>query len=185
MNDVRENFQRQIVRQKEIYTGVQMKLSMKRLRFKDKQITGNVGLYLICYKLSRRGWNVLPTSRNAKGIDILAYGNNSEKILTIQAKGYTRIEAIGPFIKNADPIADFYMAACFVYQEPKIYVLTKEEVKGRLKLHDEKYWLERVDYEKPEFLENWEKIGYGFADPEETKQLIKIDDEFKKRHRDP
>ena len=38
--------------------------------FKDRQITGNVGLYFICYKLSRWGWNVLPTSRNARGIEL-------------------------------------------------------------------------------------------------------------------
>lgn len=42
------------------------------MKFKNRQITGNVGLFHICYTLSRRGWNVLPTSRNAKGIDILS-----------------------------------------------------------------------------------------------------------------
>jgi hypothetical protein len=25
------------------------------------QIVGNAGLYYVCYELSRRGWNVLPT----------------------------------------------------------------------------------------------------------------------------
>ena len=34
------------------------------------QITGNIGLYYTCYQLSRLGWNVMPTSRNARGIDI-------------------------------------------------------------------------------------------------------------------
>ena len=33
---------------------------------KSNQIVGNVGLYYVCYELSKRGWNVLPTSRNAK-----------------------------------------------------------------------------------------------------------------------
>jgi len=27
------------------------------------QVVGNAGSYYICYELSRRGWNVLPTSR--------------------------------------------------------------------------------------------------------------------------
>ena len=35
---------------------------------RDNQLVGNVGLYYICYELSRLGWNVLPTSRNARGI---------------------------------------------------------------------------------------------------------------------
>lgn len=34
------------------------------------QITGNIGLFYACYELSRKGWNVMPTSRNARGIDI-------------------------------------------------------------------------------------------------------------------
>lgn len=38
-----------------------------------KQVVGNVGLYYVCYELSKRGWNVLPTSRNAKGVDIIIY----------------------------------------------------------------------------------------------------------------
>ena len=32
----------------------------------DAQVVGNVGLYYVCYKLSRLGWNVMPTARNAR-----------------------------------------------------------------------------------------------------------------------
>jgi hypothetical protein len=31
-----------------------------------KQVIGNTGLHYICYELSKRGWNVLPISRNAR-----------------------------------------------------------------------------------------------------------------------
>ena len=48
------------------------------------QLVGNVGLYYVCYKLSLCGWNVLPTSRNAKGIDIVAYNQDATRTLTIQ-----------------------------------------------------------------------------------------------------
>lgn len=43
----------------------------------DSQITGNTGLYYTCYKLSRMGWNVMPTARNARGIDSVAYNRES------------------------------------------------------------------------------------------------------------
>ena len=89
---------------------------MAKVRFNDRQVTGNVGLFFTCYKLSRMGWNVLPTSRNARGIDILAYGKHGEKFLTIQAKGYTKTEDIGPFKERTDVIADFYIVACYVYR---------------------------------------------------------------------
>ena len=35
----------------------------------NPQVVGNVGLYYVCYKLSLQGWNVMPTARNARGID--------------------------------------------------------------------------------------------------------------------
>ena len=37
------------------------------------QVVGNIGMYYAAYRLSLMGWNVMPTSRNAKGIDLLAY----------------------------------------------------------------------------------------------------------------
>ena len=39
------------------------------------QITGNLGLYDCCYKLSLLGWNVMPTARSARGVDIIAYSS--------------------------------------------------------------------------------------------------------------
>ena len=150
---------------------------MAKLKFKDRQLTGNVGLFFISYRLSRLGWNVLPTSRNAKGIDILAYGKHGDKY-TIQTKGYTERGAIGPFKEKTDVIADFYIVASYVYQSPKTYILTKNEVTKLLRLQDGKYWLEYRDYEKAEFLEKWDKIGFGFSDKMESEQIIKIDSEL-------
>jgi hypothetical protein len=45
------------------------------------QITGNVGLYLTCYKLSKLGWNAMPTARNARGIDIVAYDRTASRFV--------------------------------------------------------------------------------------------------------
>ena len=54
------------------------------------QTVGNVGLYYVCYKLSRMGWNVMPTARNARGIDILAYSTDAKRTRTIQVKSLSR-----------------------------------------------------------------------------------------------
>lgn len=152
---------------------------MVRLSFKDKQVTGNVGLFFVCYKLSRRGWNVLPTSRNAKGIDILAYGSQGERILTIQAKGFTGIESVGPFKKESEVLADFYIVVSHVYENPLTYILTKDEVKSHLTppKGDNVYWLNPEDYKLPEFFEKWDKIGFGFSEPSEIDQIARIDKE--------
>jgi hypothetical protein len=37
------------------------------------QLVDNVGLYQVCAELSARNFNVMPTARNAKGVDIVGY----------------------------------------------------------------------------------------------------------------
>ena len=39
----------------------------------DARIVGNIGMFYACYRLSCLGWNVMPTARNARGVDIIAY----------------------------------------------------------------------------------------------------------------
>jgi hypothetical protein len=53
---------------------------------KDAQVTGNIGLYYTCYHLSRMGWNAMPTARNARGVDIIAYSHDCSKMIGVQVK---------------------------------------------------------------------------------------------------
>jgi hypothetical protein len=50
------------------------------------QTIGNIGLFYVCYKLSLFGWNVMPTSRNTKGIDIIIFSQNASQKISIQVK---------------------------------------------------------------------------------------------------
>ena len=50
------------------------------------QLVGNIGLYYVCYELSRRGWNAMPTSRNARGVDVVIYNQAGTESHTIQSK---------------------------------------------------------------------------------------------------
>src|SRR5207344_3307142 len=52
----------------------------------NQQTVGNIGLFFVCYRLSRLGWNVMPTARNAKGVDILIYSQDGSRTRTIQVK---------------------------------------------------------------------------------------------------
>ena len=38
---------------------------------------GNIGMYYAAYRLSQQCWNVMPTGRNARGVDPLIYGVNA------------------------------------------------------------------------------------------------------------
>ena len=39
----------------------------------ETEVTGNIGLYYVCYHLARIDWNVMPSARNAHEIDPIAY----------------------------------------------------------------------------------------------------------------
>jgi hypothetical protein len=52
----------------------------------SENLVGNISMYYVCYELAKRGWNVMPTSRNAKGIDILIYSEDVKRKYGVQVK---------------------------------------------------------------------------------------------------
>ena len=131
---------------------------------KDNQVTGNVGLYYVCYRLSRMGWNAMPTARNARGIDIIAYNTDCSKMLGIQVKTLSKSAPVplGNSLKNL--MGDFVIVVAEVaLGEPRAYILTPEEVKDRIhKGHKEgrvSFWLHVKKYDTEEYREAWDRIG--------------------------
>jgi len=57
-------------------------------------VVGNIGMYFAAYRLSLLGWNVMPTSRNARGIDLLAYDADSLRI-----KMQRRVDESDPYFQ--------------------------------------------------------------------------------------
>src|SRR5919199_964788 len=96
----------------------------------DNQTVANVGLYYTCYCLSRRGWNVMPTSRNARGIDILAYSQDARRRPTVQVKSLSKRSPVPLGTKLEHLFADFVVVCRYVDRDqPECFVLTSEEVK--------------------------------------------------------
>jgi len=134
---------------------------------KSNQITGNVGLYSVCFELSKRGWNVLPTSRNAKGPDVIIYNEKATKTHTIQVKALSNPNPVGTG-KPTSLLTDFFIICRNVYDIPEFFIASTNIIRPRIKEHTNKkgeksYWLERKDYE--EFKDKWNKIGFGFDQP--------------------
>jgi len=131
----------------------------------SKQIVGNAGLFYVCYELSKRGWNCLPTTRNAKGVDVVIYSQDAKKSYTIQVKALSKRNPV-PFGKKPNLIADFVAVVINVMDEeklPEVFIIKTEDVKKRLHKGEKNrrvsYWLQPKDYEK--FKEKWEIIGDG------------------------
>ena len=130
----------------------------------NKQLVGNAGLFYVCYELSKRGWNCLPTTRNAKGVDIVIFSLNSDKRYTIQVNSLSKKNAVG-FGSELEIMADFVIVCTNVLSEkPNSYILTSQEVKERIterrKNGKTSYWLQSKSYSDGK--DRWDKIGDGY-----------------------
>ena len=128
----------------------------------ENQIVGNIGLYYVCYELSKLRWNVLPTSRNARGVDLVIYSRDAKRMHTIQVKTLSKRNPV-PFGNKPSLIAD-YLIICRVCEKPEVFVTKIDSELGKRiekKTKDDKvsYWLQPKNYE--EFRENWGVIGKG------------------------
>jgi hypothetical protein len=131
----------------------------------DKQVTGNVGLYYCCYQLSLRGWNVMPTARNAKGVDIVIYNSDATKYLGIQVKTLSGKHDV-PLGSALNIMGDYWVILTEVATgKPTVFVLQPKEVRaGSVENQRDgksSFWLSRKHYSQTQFLEAWEQIGFG------------------------
>ena len=126
----------------------------------SNQTAGNIGLYYTCYELSRRGWNVLPTSRNARGVDVIAYNHSATRTLTIQVKALSKKNPV-PFGSSLDNLIAEYIVICrkVLDEKPEIFIAKTVEIKPKIKNVKGGYWLEPKDYGV--FKDKWDKIGAG------------------------
>ena len=130
------------------------------------QTIGNIGLYYVCYRLSLYGWNVMPTSRNAKGVDVLIFSQNASRKISIQVKTLSKRNPV-PLGTSLNNLVADYVVVCVRNSpnEPVCYVMTSSEVK-ELAHRGEKngkvsYWLQRPVYENDAYKGKWERIGHG------------------------
>ena len=130
----------------------------------DNQVVGNIGLYYVCYQLSRLGWNCLPTARNARGVDLIAYNRDATRMVAVQVKTLSRRNPVPLGTSLEKVMGDFWVILNRAGDEkPEIFVLLPDEVKA-LAHRGEKdgrvsYWLQPTAYDVDEFRDSWDRIG--------------------------
>ena len=129
---------------------------------RNSQITGNVGMFYVSFRLSLLGYNVIPTSRNTKGIDLIVHNENATKMVGIQVKCLSRKSDV-PLGKHKDLSHLIGEVWCIVVKNttlvPDVYVLTLDEVKaGTHMAKDSSNWLGYKYFAKQEFHNRWSII---------------------------
>jgi hypothetical protein len=138
----------------------------------DRQIVGNAGMYYVAYRLSRLEWNAMPTSRNARGVDIVIYNRDATIKKTIQVKTLSNYAPI-PLGKSVEGlIADFIIICVLAETMPSTYIMTTKEMleleeiqrqlpnaaeKGLWAANSKPLWETFASVSK----EKWDKIGRG------------------------
>lgn len=129
----------------------------------DPQITGNVGLYYCCYRLSLLGWNVMPTARNARGVDLIAYSQDASRMIGVQVKALSARAAVPLGSSLSKVMGQYWVILNRVATAPAAFVLEPSEVKAlakrQVKDGKESFWLDPPMYEKDAFREAWHRIG--------------------------
>jgi hypothetical protein len=132
-----------------------------------QQVVGNVGMYFAAYRLSQLGWNVMPTSRNARGIDLLAYDSTVSRHLGIQVKALSKQKPPVPLGKSIDNlIGDWWIIVTNAASvHPECFIMKPEEVMSRAHRGEKdsriSYWLQANKYCTDEYREAWYRIGRG------------------------
>ncbi|MFC3321989.1 hypothetical protein [Mesorhizobium cantuariense] len=143
----------------------------------DKQITGNIGIFHAASELSRSGWNVMLTVRNAKGADLFAISADERVMHPIQVKAH----ANKPQDTHLGLEPESYTTPWWVFiafalsPEPVCYVISLGEIRDRMGRdpgvrsgkpeHQRLFWLHRryytpgSDFEMIEARNAWHRLG--------------------------
>lgn len=129
------------------------------------QMTGNAGLFHIAWELTRRGWIVMPTVRNARGADLYAAPvDDEDMVIPIQSKSLSKRVDV-PLGSSLDSLRSrwWIITVGANDDDPVCYVLKLDEVKALAGSNTNKegrvsWWLSRKNYTRPEFHEAWHRL---------------------------
>ena len=129
------------------------------------QLTGNAGMYHVARELSRRGWHVMPTVRNARGADLYAASEDETRVLPIQSKALSKRAPV-PLGGSLETLRSHWWIITINANSdsPTCYLLTLEEVKeavhrGVNEGGKVSFWLQPKAYALPEYQEAWHRLG--------------------------
>ena len=111
------------------------------------------------------GWNVMPTARNARGVDVIAYDGTGTNFICVQVKALSKRSPV-PLGKSLETVSgDFWVIVNDVLVEPRAFIMLPSEVIENAHRGEKEgcisYWLQPKDYDTESFRDAWHRIGMG------------------------
>ncbi len=107
----------------------------------------------------------MPTARNARGIDVVAYNKDGTRFIGVQVKALSKRNPVPIGGSLEKVMGDFWIVVNNVAKEPGAFILLPEEVRALAHRGDKdgrvSYWLQPNAYDRPEFRDAWQRIGHG------------------------
>lgn len=134
---------------------------------KSSQVTGNAASHYAAWQLSRRGWNVMLTSRNAKGSDLFCSNDAETRFFGVQSKGLTKRDPVGLGSNLTNLRSDWWIITIKAKTDaPVCFIMTLQEVKDLAHHSDPlnsrtgaaSIWLQPSAYDQPQFREAWHRF---------------------------
>ena len=96
---------------------------------RSSQATGNAAMHYVAWQLSKRGWNVMPTTRNAKGSDLYCANDAETVIFGVQSKGLSKRDPVGLGTKLGNLRSDWWIITINAKTDtPTCFILRRQEV---------------------------------------------------------
>ncbi|SPU43064.1 hypothetical protein [Brevundimonas diminuta] len=130
----------------------------------DSAMTGNAGLYYASWQLSRRGWHVMPTIRNARGSDLIVTDGDETIFFGVQSKALSKRQAVPLGTALEGLRSDWWVITIKANSDaPTCFVMTGDEVRQSASQDKNggRFWLEPRDYDRDEYRDGWARIGTG------------------------
>jgi hypothetical protein len=125
----------------------------------------NAGVFYVCHRLSKIGWNATPTTRNVKRPNVVIDSVDAERTWRLKVRSLSKRDPV-PLGKDPHIDADWVVVCNRLGTDsPRCYVMTLEEVSNLANRdkHGDNHWLEIAQYDAEEFAERWDRIGSGLA----------------------
>lgn len=131
--------------------------------FKNRpHFTGNAGLSYIAWQLSRRGWHVTPTIRNARGSDMFVTDEGENLKFGVQSKALSKRHSVPLGLNLENLRSEWWIITVHANSDsPVCYIMRLQEVR-QLATQDSKngnYWLIAKSYDQSKFREKWERLA--------------------------
>lgn len=132
-------------------------------------MTGNAGLNYAAWQLSRRGWHVMPTIRNARGSDLIVTDVEETCFFGVQSKALSKRTAVPLGMSLGGLRSEWWIITvhansdrpiCFIMKTHEVRQLAAQDANGGA------YWLNPPAYDRDEFREAWHRIGANDKPPQ-------------------